>query len=278
MYIVKKILLSFIFLFSIAPLANDYGDSFVESENNNNSNNIFKKIKVGWYERIPFSYLSKGKIQGLDIDLVTQIGKKSLYEPEFIDVENWENGIKMLRNGEIDILPSAIPDAEKSNFSFFSEPYRDTENIFVFDSRDSYFAEVLNIVDIVQKAKMNDLKIGIIKEFKYVDKYLNDFIKSPEYRNIFVHFDDDFSMLKSLSSMEIHGFFANKISVEAALLSSHDYGYFLIFNIKSKQATSLMFSKKTISKETVMKFNKSIAEFVKSPDYNYIFDFNSIKR
>ncbi|MEC9406952.1 MAG: transporter substrate-binding domain-containing protein [Abyssibacter sp.] len=82
-------------------------------------------LTVGWDPWEPYSYETlEGRITGLDVDLVRQMGEAADCEVRF-HKGNWVALLDELRAGEIDVLMAATPTADRRDFAHFSEPYRD---------------------------------------------------------------------------------------------------------------------------------------------------------
>jgi ABC-type amino acid transport substrate-binding protein len=101
----------------------------------------------------PFEYGSGTGVQGLDIDIGNEIGKDLGIEVKWVKVSGYEHLFELLKNGEAEILISAVAiDPKKSEEFAFSKPY--------FDSGDA-IAHQRNKYEIKNLASLSGKKVGV---------------------------------------------------------------------------------------------------------------------
>ncbi len=79
----------------------------------------------------PFDFVAGGKPQGLGIDLMNLISKRSGITFKYITGYTWDELQKLFYNGEIDLLHSLAITPEREKKSFFSAPYYHDKNVLV---------------------------------------------------------------------------------------------------------------------------------------------------
>jgi arginine/lysine/histidine transporter system substrate-binding protein len=101
----------------------------------------------------PFEFGAGTGVQGLDIDIGNEIAKDLNIEVSWIKVSGYEHLFELLKNGEAEILISAIAiDPKKSEEFAFSKPY--------YDSGDA-IAHQRTKFDIKDLASLSGKKIGV---------------------------------------------------------------------------------------------------------------------
>ena len=101
----------------------------------------------------PFEFGSGTGVQGMDIDIGNEIGKDLGIEVKWVKVSGYEHLFDLLRNGEAEILISAIAiDPKKAEEFAFSNPY--------YDSGDA-IAHQRNKFDIKDLSSLSAKKVGV---------------------------------------------------------------------------------------------------------------------
>jgi polar amino acid transport system substrate-binding protein len=108
-----------------------------------------KTVNWAWNDYRPYSYrATDGTVAGLDIDLTRTIlqGADCSYAAQEIPAKR---ALKMLQAGEIDLVAAASVTAEREAYGYFSAPYRN-ERIVMFTRRDdAAIAAIKNFSDAV---------------------------------------------------------------------------------------------------------------------------------
>lgn len=134
------------------------------------------QLTVGWDPWEPYSYETlDGRITGLDVDLVRQMGEAAECDIRF-HKGNWVALLDDLQAGEVDILMAATPTSDRRDFAHFSEPYRD-ESFALFagqDKADGYQGESL------ESLLSDGRRVGITDGYYYGDG-VQALLSNPEY-------------------------------------------------------------------------------------------------
>ena len=107
-----------------------------------------KTVTWAWNDYRPYSYRAKdGTIAGLDIDLTRAILQVAgcRYVVQEIPAKR---ALKMLQAGEVDLVAAASVTHEREAYGYFSAPYRN-ERIVMFARRDNTAATIKNFSDAV---------------------------------------------------------------------------------------------------------------------------------
>jgi ABC-type amino acid transport substrate-binding protein len=101
----------------------------------------------------PFEYIEEGEMIGFDVDLANEIAKKLGKEIRLESIK-WDTDFKLLREGSIDLIISAVPyNPEKDAIVDFSKPY--------FSMK--YMLVSLSGSEIVIKDDLVGKKVGVLE-------------------------------------------------------------------------------------------------------------------
>jgi len=114
----------------------------------------------------PWKIIDGTAFKGIDIELIKALLQEVNLTPHFID-RPWVRGVKMLENGEADLVSGILkrPDREKSMI-FLEPPYK-TKSSKVFFIRN-------NGQDIVRYEGLRDQIIGVQRGVKYFERFDDD--------------------------------------------------------------------------------------------------------
>ncbi|EJP6471560.1 amino acid ABC transporter substrate-binding protein [Clostridium sporogenes] len=114
----KKLFLTMLLVVTLGVALTSCGQNNKETKEN-----IIKIGTSGQY--YPFTFIDKDskKVQGFEIDIWEEIGKRTGYKPEFM-VSDWTGIMGMLDTGKIDTVANQITVTEqKKEKYYFSKPY-----------------------------------------------------------------------------------------------------------------------------------------------------------
>ena len=142
-----------------------------------NTNDIDSKLLIIGVDSTypPFEYIEEGEMIGFDVDLANEIAKKLGKEIRLESIK-WDTDFKLLREGSIDLIISAVPyNPEKDVIVDFSKPY--------FSMK--YMLISLSGSEISTKADLDGKNVGALKSgIENLDlEYLSNF-KVKEYEEI----------------------------------------------------------------------------------------------
>ncbi|WP_296063321.1 transporter substrate-binding domain-containing protein [uncultured Amphritea sp.] len=94
------------------------------------------RFLVGWLDWKPYQVWHNGKITGMDIELLDAIMHQAGCSYELTKVP-WERTMRYIRSGDLDLALGASKTAARSEWAYFSEPYR-REIMALFVRRNEY--------------------------------------------------------------------------------------------------------------------------------------------
>lgn len=138
------------------------------------------QLTMGWDPWEPYQYRApKGKVSGLDVDLVNLAAEQAGCEVSFRQ-EDFADLLGMIQNGEVDIVAGATRTEERSDYAYFSRPYRqETFSLFV---RRADAQSIGNPT--LEELLENGYQIGITEGFLYGEE-AEALISDEEYADQF---------------------------------------------------------------------------------------------
>ncbi|MCG9792445.1 response regulator [Flavobacterium algicola] len=129
-------------------------------------------IKIGVYENPPKIFLNKdGQPDGFFIDIIKEIEDRENLKFEYV-FDTWDNHIKNLKVGKIDLLPDMVYSPERDSLFTLSK-------LPVLSSWSEVFSK--KELDLHSVTELSNLKIGVLKG-SIEEKYMNEYV--PKEFNI----------------------------------------------------------------------------------------------
>lgn len=224
------------------------------------------KLTLGYDSWEPYQYLDVGnKVKGLDIDLLLMVTKRMPCKVEYVQGA-WIDLLAQLKKGEVDILLGASKTEKRKQFARFSEPYR-TEQFSLYvrkGDKDSHGMNSFN--DFIKNGK----KLGVVDDYFYGDELSN--LRDKDQSNQFVGAIIGEMNIARLLDENIDAFFEDNI-VGASMIRRKGLSSLIVPHGLSITTGDVyvMFSKNSVSPETITSFNQSLSEVIKSGEYEALF-------
>lgn len=168
------------------------------------SNNI-NKIKIGFYDNPPKIYKDKdGNFTGYHIDIIKEIAKNENWDIEFIE-GTWQESLKRLKNGDIDIMPDVAYSEEREKIFDFNKESILLNWAVVYVRKDS--TDIINILDLNNK-KIASMKNSIHTEG---DKGIINILQSFNLKGEFILTKDYNECFELLSKGKVEACVVNKL-------------------------------------------------------------------
>jgi polar amino acid transport system substrate-binding protein len=213
----------------------------------------FCQLTMGWDPWEPYHYVdAAGEEKGLDVELVTAIADGAGCHLSF-ERDSWANLLKRVADGEIDLISGATRTAEREDYAWFSEPYR--QEVFVLftrsDADERFPGSTL-------RAKLEGgLRLGVTDAYLYggeVETLRDD----PDFAGAFVVASIGETNVTRLVDGEIDGFLEDRFVAAAVVRRRGLEGTVDAELVVSSNDVRLMFSKSSVDQVLVERFNESM--------------------
>jgi len=218
-------------------------------------------LRSGWYIWDPYQYLeyrnSQATLTGLDVELVRAISAKVGVGVAYDQIP-WRQHLAELAEGARDLAAGATWTPQRAEYAWFSIPYRNETNVLYLPPGRTGEYGFRDVDGMLARFKADKFRLGIIDGFVYADPRINAFVADPANAATIVKVGDDYANLRNLADGRIDGFLADRI---VAATSAWRGGWRQVAEehpLRVSVPIHLMFSKKTVSQETVAKFNAAI--------------------
>lgn len=164
-----------------------------------------KTVRVGYFRFPGFQeYDENGTMYGYNVDYLEQIAKYTGWEYEYVPADNWVAAVRMLRNGEIDLLAPAQ-----------RTPEREAEFLFPDYSIGTEYGALLCInnekaLSYEEYERFSELKIGCVKSAVIRDEFL-EYAKRNGFEANMEYYSDTNRLLRALEAGEVDAVVANYI-------------------------------------------------------------------
>lgn len=231
---------------------------------------LSKELLVGVNQRDIFRFKGNERWVGIDVELIQATAKQAGYKIEIVDMP-WTRVLESIRSGQIDITLAATESPERREYALFSSHrFRASHYVlFVRKTKLPLFKGVQSLADITNTNTL----VGALRGAIYSkEHYLLQ--KNSEFRKRIVLIDNDQSLPQLALKGRVDGYIESDIEGKQYLASSPTYQEniipFVTINLGKESDTQLMFSKKTVSKQLVEKFDSALLNIHRSGTYDKI--------
>jgi len=229
-------------------------------------------LRWAWNSYEPYSYRDeKGDLVGLDVDLTRAILDRAgcAYRADEIPAKR---ALKMLENGQVDLVAAASVTPERQAYGYFSEPYRN-ERVVMFVRRDDQAAHSITRFEDVLTAH---LRIAAGSSGSYGPAY--DAARPQlEIAGLLILNASLDQRLELLARHRVDVVVEDEV---AAVSTARNLGLTASLQIVgaplSQEPVRLLFSRKSVNAEFVARVNRAIADLSASPAYAQILAKHSV--
>lgn len=224
------------------------------------------KLISTWEPWEPYQFKDKnGKITGLDNDLIKAIAKHADCEIS-LQKRPWKRTLAELKSGDSDMAPGASFSEERTQFAHFSEPYR-SETMSLMVRRDE--VEKLNFSS-VEEMMQSDIALGTVRGYFYGERF-KIASEAADKKARLQEANSDEKNIKKLLKGRIDGLLVDPFVGMQIAKELNKHQELTLHPVEvSDSDIYFMFSKKSVSKQTIDRINKALAEIKKSGEYDQI--------
>lgn len=223
-------------------------------------------LNMGWDPWEPYHFVSAGgQVQGLDVDLVTALAEEVGCSLSFVQ-GNWASLLRLIRLGDLDLLPGATHTPEREEFSWFSEPYREEQFKLYVRVEDLSRWEGHSLEELLE----DNFRIGVTQGYIYPDE-LARFQGRERHQAQFVEAAVGELNFSNLLDHRIDGFVEDPY-VAAAIQRRRSWGTGIepLAMEFGAGEVHLLFSRASTTENLVESFNQALEELQASGRYEQI--------
>ncbi len=225
-------------------------------------------LTMGWDPWAPYQYLTPdNQVKGLDVDLISAMAREAGCKLSF-QQNDWMSLLSGIRGGSIDLLGSASQTSARDKFAYFSTPYR--KESFVLYVRSEQVDQLANKT--LQQLLQEKFQLGLTEDYIYGDQVSaiqDDEMLAKQVTYVPITEVNYYNLTQS----KIDGFmedpFVAAYTIKSKGLSSQIAATQIQVNSGD---VAIMFSKKSVSEETVKAFNAGLEAIKTSGEYQSILD------
>ena len=219
-------------------------------------------LRLGWGDWPPYQTLIDDEPKGIQIDLIKQIAHEADCKLTF-KLQSFTQNQEGIKNGTIDITLDTTVTPERSQYGYFSEPYRN--EVLALYVRPEFIEACQT--DSIRSLVKNGLRLGVTRDNIYGET-LALVQADPELNQKLVYRDLNTHHFTLLKQNKIDGLVEDPMVMAYSLRHDSAIGQLEVCRVTvSSSSVSLMFSKKTISQELVARFNKALKKIKSQKDY-----------
>jgi len=232
------------------------------------------ELKAGWSLWDPYQYevFTEGQephLTGLDIKLDEKISQLAGVHISY-EKMLWKDQLQAVKEGKKDIANAAMYSEKQAADYHYSIPVRyERDSLFLLRTN-PLSIQFKTIDEMLEQFKKKKFRLGVTPGVHFNNPHLTEWIQNPNNQAQLVNAEDDAAHLENLLQGKIDGYIADEVSGATDIWRIHKGDQITEIFLGTKMPLHYIFSKKTVSLETVEKFNKAIREFNGPPDYREI--------
>ncbi len=233
-----------------------------------------KVLNGGWYPWEPYQFqvgeISGSKrLSGLDIEFMKALAKRLNRRVRFKMVYLDEN-LRLIKEGKLDFFMGATFSTERGLFGYFTRPYRQEKNS-IFANREKFKNKTFNKApEFLEYMTKNDIKLAVVKGYRYADFYLNEFIANEKNHKYLVFTKNDLESLDLITIGFADAFIADKLVGASMVWELQQGNEIREIELDSEVPLRIFFGQKTISLELLNLINTEIGRFMGTDEYKKI--------
>jgi polar amino acid transport system substrate-binding protein len=226
------------------------------------------KLTMGWDPWAPYQYLTPDdQVNGLDVDLISAMAREAGCDLKFAQ-NDWMNLLSGIRKGSIDLLGSASQTVARDKFALFSSPYR--QESFVLYVRADQANQLVG--KSLEQLLQEKFQLGLTEDYIYGDA-VSAIQDNSELAKQLTYVPITEVNYYNLTQSKIDGFMEDPFVAAYNIKSKGLSEQITATNIKVNSGdVAIMFSKKSVSPETVIAFNQGLEKIKASGEYQKILD------
>lgn len=230
-------------------------------------------LRNGWDPFVPFAYVETEqgfrRWTGLDVELLNAIAERAGYLIESEELP-WAVHVRELFEGKKDIAAAATKTPEREPFVYFTEPYRQEAIALMVRRGTAALIPAPTDVELVKFFKESGFRIAVQDGIAFPSAAIRAFIDDPANRDQIVTIREHQQLVQNLVDGRVNGFLADRIAAATIVWMNHRQSFIEQHPLRIEGDLRLMFSKATVSEQTVDDFNRAIESIKADGTFNRI--------
>lgn len=228
-------------------------------------------LKTGWFPFDPYMEFEDidglKRLKGLDIKMIEALAKHLDLVPDFTLLP-WDKFLKEIKSGEKQIAPFATKTKGRSQWAYFSDPYRWEENALYVHYGSTF--EFSGVGDFIKKVKKTGFILGVMDGFVYASDIINEFINDPKYAKQIVKVKFESDNLNNLLANKIDGFLTDRLVGATMILNTGERQKVEERLLGISTPIHFLISKKSETPEFVLRVNQILKQMRASGEHRAI--------
>lgn len=188
-------------------------------------------IKVGYIDYAGFIEEKNSKYVGYGVEYLEKIAEQTKWQYQYV-YDTWENGMKKLENGEIDLLCTAQYTQERAEkFAYSNIPLGyESMILYVREDSDIYYEDY---------QAMNNCKVGLLSGSFQTDEFFK-LAKEKEFSFEPVYFNTEGEIITALQNGNVNMVAVGSLSSHSDVRAVGRYGAEAFYCISSKKNEALI--------------------------------------
>ncbi len=225
------------------------------------------RITAGWEPYEPYQFKKRrDNFTGLDLDILKAAFNEAGCKIEFVEMP-WKRMLLSVEDGNINVVMGASRLPEREKYAVFSQPYRDESFSIFMRKNGKHTYKIQRLEDLIRY----NIKLGIVRGYFYGKKF-DEAMTNPGFKELVEEAKDDETNIKKLEGERVD---ALLIDPYVGIARMKKTGFLnKIYKTPLTLTTEpihAMFSKKSVSAETVKSFNEGLNKIKKNGKMNQIF-------
>lgn len=210
---------------------------------------------VRWAEDPPFDMRTEqGQLRGVYADLLREALLRMGCDARFVEMP-WARGLLSIQQGSLDILPGALPTAERSRFALFSIPFILSPNVLFISRAAAGKYHFQRLEDLIG----TDFRLGAQIDVVYSGAYKR-LLQNPAFRERLVMISSREGAWKMIKAGRLDGLIADEITGVLELQKLElDADVLRSGLIVSDEPAVVAFSRKSVSPAFVKQFDRTLS-------------------
>lgn len=219
-------------------------------------------IHAGWTEQIPYQYLEtdasgEESLRGLDLTILRAASRLAGQRVDF-QLRPWSGDLSALTDGQLDVVSGVAREESRETVVWFSKPYR-TDSVFLFGRQgDAVRWKAASPLESLRAIRDEGGQLAI-ERGQFYGQEVAALLHEPFERSWVIETPGVSASLEELFTGRVNAILADRLAGPRVAWDIREQGQLSeIAGPVYESGRSLMFSKKTVSREVVEAYDRAL--------------------